>query len=94
MSAQYSSLSEWTTPALKHSQRLKASHGITIQPMFHCIDCKLLPSENRGMCSVCASLCHRDHSTFFGSMVCFYCDCAFGIAGGEDCKALIPVKTS
>lgn len=72
----------------QHSQRTKASQGIKLQPMFHCIDCKLLPSEYRGMCSTCADVCHKGHRTYFGSMERFYCDCAFGIVPGGQCKAL------
>lgn len=72
-----------------HSQRFKASQGLRLQPVFHCVDCKLLPSTNGGICSACAATCHEGHVTYFGSMTRFYCDCAFGISGGAACKALI-----
>jgi hypothetical protein len=73
-----------------HLQRLKATQGVRLQPMFHCVDCKLLSSANRGICSACAAACHEGHVTYFGSMTRFYCDCAFGISRGAACKALSP----
>lgn len=75
-----------------NSQRLKASHGVALQPMFHCMDCGLLPSCNRGVCSSCASVCHRGHRTYVGSLTRFYCDCAYGIGAGE-CCSLMPVDS-
>ena len=71
-----------------HSQRLKATQGVRLQPMFHCVDCKLLPSANRGICATCVAACHEGHRIYFGSMTRFYCDCAFGISAGVTCKAL------
>jgi hypothetical protein len=71
-----------------HSQRLKATQGVRLQPMFHCVDCKLLPSANRGICATCVATCHEGHRIYFGSMTRFYCDCAFGISAGVTCKAL------
>ena len=73
---------------LDHSQRLKATQGVRLQPMFHCVDCKLLPWANRGICSTCAAACHEGHCIYFGSMTRFYCDCAFGISATVTCKAL------
>jgi hypothetical protein len=64
----------------KQSKRLLSSQGVSLQPMFHCIDCKLTPSYNRGLCHACVSHCHSGHKTFVGSYTRFYCDCPFGIA--------------
>jgi hypothetical protein len=75
--------------ARKHSQRLQSIKSVPLQAMIHCIDCQLLPSFNRGVCSTCASTCHRGHRTFLGSWTRFYCDCPYGIARNE-CAAISP----
>ena len=68
-------------------QRLdKSTHKAV---MYHCIDCNLIPSVDRGICASCISKCHRGHRTFVGSWVRFYCDCSFGCAGNE-CVAVFP----
>ena len=82
------SCSQRCCTVLNHSKRLKASQRVELQPMYHCVDCKLLPSSGRGMCSVCATVCHDGHETYLGSLTRFYCDCAFGISGDAECKAL------
>jgi hypothetical protein len=66
--------------ARQHSQRLKASQGVSPQQMWHCADCELVPRRNRGMCFACASSCHRGHEIYLGSLTRFYCDCAYGFS--------------
>jgi len=75
--------------AMTDSQRAEARKGIEPQRFYHCIDCKLLPSDELGICSVCVDTCHKGHRTFFGSMTYCSYDCAFGVAGGDGCKALL-----
>ena len=69
----------------QHSKRLNYTQGVPLQPMYHCVDCKLIPSLNRGMCHACSVHCHKDHAVFVGSFTRFYCDCPFGIAGKLQC---------
>lgn len=70
-----------------HSKRLLASQGVPLQQMLHCVDCKLVPALNRGVCYACSLRCHKGHRTFTGSYTRFYCDCPFGIASVE-CQAI------
>lgn len=67
--------------AMRHGKRLNPTQGVPLQPMYHCLDCKLTPSMNRGVCHACMVHCHKGHRTFTGSLTRFYCDCPFGIAG-------------
>lgn len=57
--------------------------------MYYCIDCKLLPTMDRGVCASCVSQCHKGHQTFIGAWTRFYCDCPFGVTG-NDCDAIFP----
>ncbi len=70
------------------AQRLDAP--IPLAVMYYCVDCKLLPAMDRGICASCVSTCHRGHKTFVGAWTRFYCDCPFGVAGNE-CDAIFPV---
>lgn len=65
----------------QHGKRFDPTQGVPLQPMYHCLDCRLIPCLNRGMCHSCSVHCHKDHQTFVGSYTRFYCDCPFGIAG-------------
>jgi len=60
-----------------NSQRREARQGVDPMPMWHCRDCDLVPSRNRGMCTTCAVLCHPEHSTYLGGVARFSCDCAY-----------------
>jgi hypothetical protein len=68
-----------------HAQRLNKS--VPLQWMYHCVDCGLLPTTNRGICACCLTKCHEGHATFVGSWTRFYCDCPFAIAANE-CQAI------
>jgi hypothetical protein len=70
-------------------QRLDGSTPKAV--MYHCIDCRLIPSVDRGICACCVSTCHRGHNTFVGEWTRFYCDCSFGCAGNE-CEAVFPTS--
>jgi hypothetical protein len=72
------------------AQRLDAP--IPLALMYHCLDCHLVPSVDRGMCACCVSKCHKGHKTFVGSWTRFYCDCPFGVAD-NDCYAIFPAPT-
>ena len=74
----------------RHSQRTRPSQGVPLQPMFHCRDCGLLSSMGLGVCSTCASTCHKEHDTFLGSYTRSYCDCAYGTSLNTKCKAVFP----
>lgn len=67
------------------SQRLNAA--VPLQSMYHCVDCGLIPSVDRGVCAECVVKCHRGHKTFLGSYTRFYCDCPFG---ANSCQAIFP----
>lgn len=69
------------------AQRLDAP--IPLAVMYYCVDCKLLPAMDRGICACCVTKCHRGHKTFVGAWTRFYCDCPFGVAGNE-CNAIFP----
>jgi len=77
-----------------HSQRLNPT--VPMQYMYHCIDCGLTQAVNRGICSNCATTCHKNHRTYLGSFARFYCDCPFSIGddgGGnstQTCRTLFP----
>jgi hypothetical protein len=73
------------------AQRLDAP--IPLALMYHCLDCHLVPSVDRGICACCVSKCHQGHKTFVGSWTRFYCDCPFGVAD-NDCDAIFPVTTA
>lgn len=68
-----------------NSQRLNSS--VPLQYMYHCVDCKLLPALNRGICATCTN-CHQGHEVFRGSYCRFYCDCPFAVAGGNQCQSI------
>jgi hypothetical protein len=68
------------------SQRCKPP-GVELSAMWHCRDCFLEPSRNRGMCGTCAIKCHAGHDVYLGSLARFYCDCAFGF-GKVECLAI------
>jgi hypothetical protein len=70
----------------RQSQRLSST--IPLQMMFHCVDCQLIPSLDRGVCENCVATCHKGHKTFLGSYTRFYCDCPFGLNAELDCKAI------
>lgn len=73
----------------QHGKRFDSTQGVPLQPMYHCVTCRLIPSLNRGMCHPCSVRCHSDHQTFVGSYTRFYCDCPFGIAGTKSpCQAV------
>jgi hypothetical protein len=57
--------------------------------MYYCVDCKLLPTMDRGVCASCVSQCHKGHQTFIGAWTRFYCDCPFGVTA-NDCNAIFP----
>lgn len=75
------------------AQRLDA-RTIPLAIMYHCIDCFLLPSVDRGICACCVSKCHRNHRTYMGSWTRFYCDCPFGVAAEMECQAIFPAMTT
>ncbi|CAB9499851.1 LRR [Seminavis robusta] len=78
----------------QHSKRFSQGQGVPLQAMYHCIDCKLIPALNRGICHACLVHCHRDHKTFVGSYTRFYCDCPFGVAGSQStCQSISCDKT-
>lgn len=68
------------------SQRL--GPNTPMAPMYHCIDCNLVPKFDRGICSACISSCHVGHRTFLGAWDRFYCDCPFQVAAHNPCRAL------
>lgn len=80
-----------------HSQRLNPT--VPMQYMYHCIDCGLTQSVNRGICSNCATTCHKKHHTYTGSFTRFYCDCPFSIGSYgaatsmQTCQALFPASS-
>jgi hypothetical protein len=75
--------------ARSQSQRLNAS--VPPQSMYHCVDCNLIPSIDRGVCVECVEKCHSGHKTYLGSFTRFYCDCPFGSdAGSNRCEAIFP----
>lgn len=71
----------------EHSKHV--GQGVPLQPMYHCEDCRLIPSLNRGMCHGCSVHCHKKqgHNVFVGSFTRFYCDCPFDISKLH-CQAL------
>jgi hypothetical protein len=71
------------------SQRL--SPAVPLQSMYHCVDCNLIPSLDRGMCAACREKCHKGHKTYLGSYTRFYCDCPFGVESSNHCQAIFPV---
>mmetsp|Transcript_1655 Transcript_1655/g.2190 ORF Transcript_1655/g.2190 Transcript_1655/m.2190 type:complete len:604 (+) Transcript_1655:135-1946(+) len=72
--------------ARRFSQRLR--NGVRPQRMYHCIECNLIPSFRRGICSVCVMNCHKGHRVYFGSVTTFYCDCSFGFQPCGDCRSI------
>ena len=77
-----------------HSKHL--GQGVPLQAMYHCVDCRLIPSLNRGMCHACSIHCHKNegHHVFVGSYARFYCDCPFGIVGSKfQCQAISCSRT-
>ena len=80
--------SEGCCNAMVDSQRLEPKKGISPLPMYHCIDCKLLPSDELAICASCVKACHQGHRTFYSGVTYFYCDCSFGIVAGQECKAV------
>ena len=65
--------------------------SVPLQPMYHCLQCRIIPSLNRGMCHACSIHCHANatHTTYLGSFTRFYCDCPFGVAGSKfQCQAI------
>lgn len=79
---------------LKHccsvrSQSQRLSAAIPLQSMYHCVDCQLLPSLDRGICANCTAKCHKGHRTFLGSYTRFYCDCPFGLNPENDCQTIL-----
>jgi hypothetical protein len=74
--------------AMVDSQRLDPKKGVSPLPMYHCIDCKLLPSDELAICASCVKACHQGHRTFFNAVTRFYCDCSFGITAEQECKAV------
>jgi hypothetical protein len=84
----------WQCSVRRHSRRLQLSQGVPLQIMYHCVDCKLIPMLNRGMCHACSLQCHKGHKTFVGSFTRFYCDCPFGIAGSQCiCQSFLSRRT-
>ena len=79
--------------ARRLSQRLQRNLGARPQRMYHCIECKMIPSIGRGICSVCARTCHKGHEgVYFGSVTVFYCDCFFGITS-VNCSSVKAIPT-
>ncbi|KAG7369041.1 leucine rich repeat LRR-containing protein [Nitzschia inconspicua] len=72
----------------RQSQRLSAT--VSLQSMYHCITCHLIPSVDLGVCAECIQKCHQGHETFLGSYSRFYCDCPFVTNASGDCQALLP----
>ena len=73
----------------QHSKHLGQS--VPLQAMYHCLQCRIIPSLNRGMCHACSIHCHANetHTTYLGSFTRFYCDCPFGVAGSKfQCQAI------
>merc|ERR1712238_132710 len=70
---------------LSQSQRLATT--VPHAPMYHCLDCKLIPALDRGFCIECLRQCHKGHETFLGSYCSFYCDCPF-LADANMCQAI------
>ncbi len=47
-----------------------------LQAFFRCLQCKLLPSNNLGVCTSCAEVCHKGHEgLYLYAVVGAYCDC-------------------
>lgn len=44
-----------------------------VQHWYHCYTCDL--TDHSGMCSICATTCHRNHDTYYQGHTNFYCDC-------------------
>ena len=73
----------------RQSQRLSAT--VPLAPMYHCVDCNLLPELDRGFCVECLQQCHVGHKTFLGAFTRFSCDCPFGTANAMNiCQAINP----
>ena len=68
------------------SQRLSAT--VPLAPMYHCVDCNLIPALDRGFCVECQQQCHAGHETFLGSYTRFSCDCPFGTNATNVCQAM------
>lgn len=63
----------------------KTKKEYVVQHWYHCYTCGL--TGHSGMCSVCATTCHRNHDTVYHDCTGFFCDC--GASGGKKkCQCL------
>ena len=69
-------------PGLKQClEQHRCSRNVTgkrfeLQAFYRCIQCKLLPSNNLGVCESCAQVCHKGHTgLYLYGVVTAYCDC-------------------
>jgi len=70
------------------SQSQRLSTTVPLAPMYHCVDCNLIPALDRGFCVECQQQCHVGHQTFLGSYTRFSCDCPFGTDAANICQAI------
>ena len=68
--------------------------GFHAQHWYNCYTCGLV--WDKGCCSLCALVCHRDHDVAYSRNSSFFCDCGGEAASSDDeirvpCKCLSPV---
>lgn len=60
------------------------------QHWYWCYTCKMV--DDKGCCSVCARVCHKNHEVCYAKFGNFYCDC--GAKDDGSCKAMSLLDTS
>jgi len=60
------------------------------QHWYFCYTCEL--TNSKGMCSVCAQVCHKGHDVVYSRYSRFFCDCGAGSVRSGSCQCLTPRK--
>lgn len=63
----------WEVNDHEHCTYLDTGNHYEDQPFFRCLTCKF--TQNEGVCSYCATHCHKGHRIYYDSNVSCYCDC-------------------
>lgn len=71
---------------------VKSGNNYMEQHWYFCYTCNLV--KDRGCCTVCAHVCHKDHQVVYSRSSRFFCDCGAGDGGESTCLALKPYETS